>query len=139
MSSCAPGSCIFIECDSPWTSIAIDSVYTYNNIDNVTLSTLALPENSSMHITSRILAVRRGGTAGAVGETWQYTAITRAKNIAGVITISAPVFTTFLDTAEPVVSYVAGADSVIINLVGAADKDIFWVGKTEMITVSYSA
>lgn len=139
MSTCTPGGCIFIECDSPWTSIAIDSVYTYNNIDNVTLSEIALPENTSMHITSRILAVRRGGTAGAVGETWQYTVVTRAKNIAGVVTVSAPVFTTFLDTAEPVLTYIAGVNSVIINLVGAADKDIFWVGKSELIKVPYSA
>lgn len=135
--SCS-GNCIFIECDSPWTSIVIDSVYTYNNIDNVTLSTLVLPENTSMNITSRILAVRREGPAGVPGETWQYTIITRAKNIAGVVTVSPPSVTAFLDTAEPVVTYIPGVNSVVVNLVGAANKTIFWVVKHELIKNSYS-
>lgn len=137
MTTCS-GNCIFIECDSPWTSIVIDNVYTYNNIDNVTLSSLDLPSNTSMSITSRILAVRRGGTAGAVGETWQYTVTTRAKNIAGVVTVSPPMFTSFIDTAEPVITYIPGVNSVVVNLVGAADKTIFWVVKHELIKVGYA-
>ncbi len=133
------GNCIFIECDSPWTSILIDSIYTYNNVDNVTLSTITLPENTSVHITSRIEAVRRAGPAGVPGETWQYTVITRAKNIAGVVTVSAPLITSFLDTAEPILTYIPGVNSVVVNLVGAANKTIFWVAKHELIKVSYAS
>ena len=124
------GNCIFIECDSPWTSILIDSIYTYNNVDNVTLSTITLPENTSVHITSRIEAVRREGPAGVPGETWQYTVITR---------VSAPLITSFLDTAEPILTYIPGVNSVVVNLVGAANKTIFWVAKHELIKVSYAS
>lgn len=137
MTTCNPRDCIFISCDSPWTSISIDEVRTYNNIDTVNLATLTLPANSSMHLTSRILAVREAGPAGVPGETWQYTAITRAKNVGGVITVSPPVITSFLDTAEPVVTFTSGVGTVLIDLIGAANKTIHWVAKSEMIIVSH--
>jgi 1,6-anhydro-N-acetylmuramate kinase len=90
-----------------------------------------------MHLTSRILAVREAG-AGAPGETWQYTAITRAKNIGGVISVSPPSITSFLDTPEPVVTFTSGVGTVLIDLIGAANKTIHWVSKSEMIIVSHS-
>ena len=135
---CENNDCIFISCDSKWTKISIDEVRTYNNIDTVNLATLSLPVNSSMHLTSRILAVREAGPAGVPGETWQYTAITRAKNIGGVITVSPPMITSFLDTAEPIVTFTSGAGAVLINLIGAANKTIHWVAKSEMIIVPYT-
>ena len=46
MSDCIPGTCIFIECDSPWTSIAIDTATTVNDTDTVNLSTIALADDT---------------------------------------------------------------------------------------------
>ena len=99
-----------------------------------TLHDILTPNDSVVHIESKIVARQHGGAAGAVGDGAAYTREIHAKNIAGVVTIqrNQTALTSEDVNAFNVVISASGAN-VRAQVLGAVNRSIAWFSKVEML------
>lgn len=95
-----------------------------------------LADGKTIMISARIVALRTGGSAGAVGDSAWYVLDGAYKNIAGVLTgIGSPNLYGGEDQAGWNVGFSTSGTEVVVVVTGAANNEITWEGTVSTYVV----
>lgn len=114
-----------------------DGTVNTTTATTTTLASYSVPTNKSIMLFGKVTARRTGGTAGAAGDSAFYQMVALVSDNAGTPTIKYQNNTeTYEDQAGWACVFDISSGSVRVRVTGAADNNITWSGKIEVVTAN---